>query len=251
MTVPRVAEPGSLPLALKQLLTVISQLRRGLEGLPSPETTGYYGALTHVISQWMPTLYVAYDRYLSAALITEGKRIRCGRNCSACCNHFVSSVEPFELLFLDQHIKTRDDYPDLVLASYRREVLYKDLVGPDGEDEEAEDRALYRYFLRGQACPFLESDGACGVYERRPMACRMFYSESAPRFCAGKALTSPWNRNFQVELPQEAEEALARCARLLEHLELPEDLFPGVTAVNALFGRYASPSADAASSADP
>jgi hypothetical protein len=78
----------------------------------------------------------------------------------------------------------------------------------------------------------------------------MFFAESPPRFCAGKAIASPWNRNFQVEMPQEVEEALARCARSLEALELPDGLFPGLVAANALFGRYDVVS-DAASDPDP
>jgi Fe-S-cluster containining protein len=126
----------------------------------------------------------------------------------------------------------------LVISSYHKSGVYEKILKEEGEDEEADDRALYRYFLRGQACPFLAKDGSCGVYEWRPMACRMFFAESSPRFCAGKALASPWNRNFQVELPEVAEEALARCSRLLESLELPEGLFPGMVAVNALFGRF-------------
>src|SRR5690606_32167695 len=107
---------------------------------------------------------------------------------------------------------------DLIFASHSRSVLYANLANEElargAPDEEAGDRALYRYFLRGKPCPFLEAGGTCGVYEARPMACRMFHAESPPRFCAGKEIASPWNRNFQLELPQEVEEALARCARL-------------------------------------
>ena len=36
-------------------------------------------------------------------------------------------------------------------------------------EEEAGDRALYRYFLRGKPCPFLEPDGACGDSIGRPV----------------------------------------------------------------------------------
>jgi Fe-S-cluster containining protein len=145
------------------------------------------------------------------------------------------------LLALDMHLKTRADYADLIVASYNRTVVYDKILKAEqieGSEEEADDRALYRYFTRGHACPFLEPDGNCGVYAWRPMACRMFFAESSPRFCSGKYLASPWNRNFQVELPDAAEEALARCSRLLEGLELPEELFPGIVAVNAEFGRY-------------
>ena len=237
-----IREPDEAPPELEALLTALSGLRAGLEGLSGPHTPVFYPNLGTVLAEYIPGLYAAYDAFVASVLITENKRITCSKGCSACCRHYVSSVEPFELIALDRHIKSRPDYPELVVSSYRKMEVYQNIAneegGKGGSEEEAGDRALYRYFLKGHCCPFLERDGSCGVYAWRPMACRMFFAESSPRFCVGKALASPWNRNFQVELPQVAEEALARCSRLLESLELPEDLFSGLVAVNALFGRY-------------
>jgi Fe-S-cluster containining protein len=223
---------------LTRLLRVIDGLKAGLGSLPDPENPDYYPRLLAVLAGHLPRLYAAYDAVVTSVLITEGRSVTCSKGCSACCRHFVSSVEPFEILALDAHLKSRGDYAGLLHASHCRELVYDEIVKREGEGEEASDRALYRYFLRGIPCPFLEADGSCGVYAWRPMACRMFFAESPPRFCAGKSLASPWNKNFQVELPHEAEEALARCSRMLEHLKLPEDLFPGLVAANAAFGRY-------------
>jgi Fe-S-cluster containining protein len=240
----QVVESDPVSASLEALLTAIARLKDGLETLPDRESPLYYSDLGHQLGQTLPGLYTAYDACVASILLTEGKKVTCSKSCSACCSHFVSSVEPFELIALDMHLKNREDYPDLIVASYNRTVAYEKILRDGqaaqdaGSDEEADDRALYRYFTRGHACPFLEKDGKCGVYEWRPMACRMFFAESSPRFCSGKYLASPWNRNFQVELPDAAEEALARCSRLLEGLELPEELFPGIVAVNARFGRY-------------
>ncbi len=228
--------PAAVPLSA--LLAAIASLRAGLESLPDPQSDDFYRNLVSVVERRLPPLYTAYDGYLSATLAAEGRRITCSSGCAACCRHFVSSVEPFELVALDHFLRARDDYGDLVVSSYRRTRVYDDILREEGDDENAEDRALYRYFLRGHACAFLNKDGTCGVYAWRPMSCRMFYSEASPRFCAGKELASPWNKNFQVELPQEAEEALARCSRVLENLGLSENLFPGLVEVNAAFGRY-------------
>jgi Fe-S-cluster containining protein len=233
------SEPSSP--SLNSLLTAIARLKEALEGLPEAESIGYYPMLAAALFGNLPDVHAAYDVCIAEILITERKKITCSKACSACCRHFVSSVEPFELVALDMMVKARESYPDIIVSSYGKTMVYEQILREEGPGEEADDRALYRYFLRGQACPFLERDGTCGVYEWRPMACRMFFAESSPRFCAGKALASPWNRNFQVELPQVAEEALARCSRLLEHLKLPESLFHGMVAVNALFGRYEAP----------
>lgn len=233
------------------LLSAIASLRAGLESLPEPHHDDFYPNLVSVVVDRLPPLYRAYDGYLSATLKAEGRKIACGRGCAACCRHFVSSVEPFELIALDHLLRQRPEYGDHVVASYRRTRVYEEILKGEGEDENAEDRALYRYFLRGHACGFLNPDGTCGVYEWRPMSCRMFYSEASPRFCAGKELASPWNKNFQVELPQEAEEALARCSRVLERLGLSENLFPGLVEVNAAFGCYEGPSSDPPSAPAP
>ena len=81
----------------------------------------------------------------------------------------MSSVEPFEIVALHEAIKDRDDYPDLLFASHRTALVYEKILAAENPDDEAADRALHRYFLKGKPCPFLAKDGSCGVYEARPM----------------------------------------------------------------------------------
>jgi Fe-S-cluster containining protein len=242
---PRVSETST------RLLTEITALSDSFAALPTHEDSEAYRLLGEVLDARMPGFYRAYEDYVAAVLGAEGRTVTCAPGCSACCRHFVSSVEPFELAALHRHIRGREDYPDLLFSSHGHSVAYEKLLTKEGEGEEASDRALHRYFLRGRACPFLEKSGACGVYEFRPMSCRMFFSEGSPRFCEGKEIASPWNKNFQVELPQELEEALARCSRHLEGWGFPEELFPGVLAANARFGRYDAGDSETVSAPDP
>lgn len=239
---PRFADTGSERAPVGRLLTLLEGLRARLEALPDPDDPAYYPALCRALRVFVPRIHAAYDACVAEVLLTEGRRTTCAKSCSACCRHFVASVEPFELLALDAALKSRPDYSGKIVSSFRKSRLYDELLSREQAsgmpEEEADDRATYRYFLKGIPCAFLEPDGSCGVYEHRPMACRMFFAESSPRFCAGKAIASPWNRNFQVEMSQEVEEALARCSRELEALELPDGLFPGLVAVNERFGRY-------------
>jgi Fe-S-cluster containining protein len=224
--------------ALAKFLEEAAALEKSLSTLSNPVDSDYYKRLAEVLQARILPFYSAYDGYVSAALGMEERPVTCAKSCSGCCRHFVSSVEPFELAALHLHARTLDAYPDMIFSSHKNSLTYEKILAAEPEDDEASDRALYRYFLRGRACPFLEKDGACGVYAYRPMSCRMFFSESAPRFCKGKAIASPWNRNFQIELPEVAEEALARCSERLEALDFPEELFPGMLAANALFGQY-------------
>lgn len=230
-----------------RFLKEITALGADLSALPQNENFEAYRRLGQVLDARMPGFYRAYEDYIAAVLAAEGRTVTCAPGCSACCRHFVSSVEPFELAALHRHIKDREDYPDLLFSSHGHAVAYEKILGKEGEGEEASDRALHRYFLRGRPCPFLDKNGACGVYDHRPMSCRMFFSEGSPRFCEGKEIASPWNKNFQVELPEALEEALARCSRALAGWGFPEDLFPGVLAANARFGRYDAESSEAAS----
>ena len=234
-----VASSRNLDEALARFLGEAAALEAAFQTLPAAAPSeAHYAALTVVLEARMPSFYAAYDGYVHAALKMEDRPITCTKGCAACCRHFVSSVEPFELAALHLHTRKSANYPDMLFASHKNSMLYEKLANEEVPDDEATDRALYRYFLKGRPCPFLGKDGACGVYEFRPMSCRMFFAESPARFCAGKAIASPWNRNFQIELPEVAEEALARCSQYLEGLDFPEELFPGMLAANALFGQY-------------
>jgi Fe-S-cluster containining protein len=224
--------------ATNSFLAAAADLESALANLPSETGKPFYGMLEVISRRCLPPLYAAYDDYVAGVLQTGEKQAQCRSGCSACCRHYVTSVEPIEILAIHFHIHSLDQYPDLLFALHGRVAKFKQILVKEIADNEAEDRALHRYFLRGVPCPFLDKDEKCGIYASRPMACRMFFSASAPRFCAGKGIVSPWNKNFQVELPDEAEEALARCAGLLEGLELPEGLFAGLLEANALFGRY-------------
>jgi len=225
---------------LDEFLNAISVLQQELLSLPQEIGLEYHQKLWEILQTRLPPLHQTYDRYVTSELATRENSISCGKGCSHCCRHYVTSVEPFEILAIHFQIRQRKDYPDLLFSSHARTTRFEQLLNKEGGDVEAEDRALYRYYLRGIPCSFLEKDGTCGIYENRPMSCRMFFSESAPRFCEGNAVTSGWNKNFQIELPDIAEEALARCSEALANLNLPVGLFEGVLEANSLFGQYES-----------
>jgi Fe-S-cluster containining protein len=223
---------------MAKFMEALAALDASLVSLPRKPSASAYSALKRALDAHLPALHSAYDAYVYAILAADGRKISCARGCSACCRHYVSSVESFEIAAIHLAARERDDYGEILFASHSHASAYETLVREEGDDEEASDRALYRYYTRGRRCPFLTPQGDCGIYAVRPMACRMFFAESSPRFCEGKAIASPWNRNFQIGLPAAAEEALARCSRKLAHLELPEDLFPGLLAANERFGRH-------------
>jgi Fe-S-cluster containining protein len=214
------------------------ELRAGLEisleGLAEEEA---YRRVAAAVEFLLPRLYARYDGYLRAVLAT-GEPIACKRGCTHCCSHYVTSVEPYELVFLHARIRSLPEYPNRLVSLHRRAALFRSLLAKETAGEEAEDRALYRYYLRNQPCPFLTQGGTCGIYALRPISCRMFFSQSNPSLCRGRAVVSPGNRNFIVELPEDIEASLARAGRAFARFEFPESLFEGLLKANEAFGRF-------------
>lgn len=224
-----------------------SGLKSALQSLAArAETREGYAALMSALETLMPELYRCYGGYVSAVLATGENKVACSKGCSHCCSHYVTSVEPYEILFLHGRVRYHEGYPSRVVAMHRRATLFKSLLD-EKEGDEAEDRALYRYYLRGSACPFLGEGGQCGVYESRPMSCRMFYSMSHPSLCKGKGVIDPGNRNFLIELPEDIEADLARAGAAFARFSLPESLFEGLLKANEAFGRFDAPMDDAIS----
>jgi Fe-S-cluster containining protein len=209
--------------------------------LQDPPTEACYRSLCAAVEAALPPFHARYDAWSAAVLATSPEKVHCAKGCGSCCAHYVSSVEPFELIRLHGRIREDAAYPSRLVGLHRRAALFNSLFRSlqDGRrDEEADDRALYRYYLRGLPCPFQKGNGECGVYEHRPMSCRMFYSLSHPSLCRGRASASPGNRNFILELPEDIEEILARASRRLGAYALSENLFEGLLEVNALFGAW-------------
>jgi Fe-S-cluster containining protein len=217
---------------LKAILEVFSQDISQIKG---------YLTLARELDHLIPELYFHYDAFVKVVLETGEEKVTCARACSHCCSHYVTSVEPYELLFLHGKIRTDNRYPGQLISFHRRVTLFRSLLKGGFDDNEQaadEDKALYRYYLRGQPCPFLSEGGACGIYENRPMSCRMFYSLSHPSLCKGKSVIAPGNRNFLIELPEDIEADLARAGLLFAKFDLPESLFEGLLSVNETFGQF-------------
>lgn len=198
-----------------------------------------YLRVIKVLTLRLSALYTAYDEYLDAVLKSGSSPVKCRPSCPSCCSHYVTSVEPLELLYLDHHLKARSDYSDFIVRLYERTTAYR-RVFKSSEGELAEDRALHRYFMLNRACPFLTKSGDCGVREFRPVSCRMFFSYSDPKWCHGRQILNAKNQNFHVGMPDEAEVLLAEASALLASKKISEHLFDGLLQVNELFGKYPS-----------
>ncbi len=116
-----------------------------------------------------------------AGVTNQGKRIFCGKGCSNCCTLTVNSGFTEALLVAESLTEAQaaalDDYVDRL-----RRLL------PGATDLKA-----YLKMQRQQLgdCPFLEADGACGIYPVRPFACRALLSTRPADWCGVDFSTLP------------------------------------------------------------
>ena len=182
----------------------------------------------------------AYDSYLAAVLPQHPRPIQCGPSCGNCCHHYPMSVEPFELVYLYMNLRKRDDFLSIMEDCQIRATLFETLLNgrlaSEASEDEAEDGALHDYFGRWKPCPFSNSSGDCGIYGLRPVSCRMYFSETLPKFCTPEFLQTEKNESYVVYMPDNVEEALLGISEHYADLELPESYFGGLLSLNLYEG---------------
>lgn len=138
---------------------------------------GFRLAMQHLEEELSPerlkaavkALYEAMDGLLEAFLSRareDGKPAACKKGCDYCCHQSVFAVS-HEVLYLEDFIRRNKSTGEG--ERYLEKARSKSLLTLN---KPMEDMLKQR-----QACPFLE-EGACSVYEARPMACRIYLSSS-------------------------------------------------------------------------
>lgn len=191
----------------------------------------------------------AFAGYLKAILPQHPRPIQCRAACGNCCHHYPMSVEPFELISLYSELRKREDLLSIMESCLVRSTLFEKLyeenkslndvpLSPDEDefDDKAEDEALHQYFAAWKPCPFSDYKGDCTVYPLRPVSCRMYFSETDPKFCTPEHLRTPENDSYIVYLPDHIEDAVYGISEHYALLGLPESYFGGLLAVNRFEG---------------
>jgi Fe-S-cluster containining protein len=103
-----------------------------------------------------------------------GGRIYCGRGCRNCCNLAVQCT-------FTEALAVAEALSDEHAAFLRRHIAHLRQHIREAADLKSYLR-LHRQTIG--TCPFLEADGACGVYAARPFACRSLLSTRPADWCA-------------------------------------------------------------------
>ena len=99
---------------------------------------------------------------MRTAVTPEAESVACRKGCSHCCMNLVT-VSPVEVLALAEHIKSRPDAADLMEKTR--------IAAADVPVNDVASRKSMRL-----PCPLLDNQGACSVYDARPLTCRAYAS---------------------------------------------------------------------------
>lgn len=181
-----------------------------------------------------------FARYLAAVLPQQPRPIQCRAACGNCCHHYPMSVSPFELIYIYGELRRHDSLVSVMEACQARSALFEKIYNKFHEEnpseDESEDLALHGYFSEWVPCPFSDGKGDCTIYPVRPVSCRMYFSETDPKYCTPEFLKTDKNDSYIVYLPDNIEDAIYGISEHYAPLMLPESFFGGLLSMNAFEG---------------
>lgn len=202
-------------------------------GAPSPEMACAQSAF-----------FDAYGQFLSYSTGANAIKVSCGRGCDRCCQHFPTSIHALEIALLYQHLATRPDLEDLIEACRKRVddfegwKTFTDETYPERTTAEREDLALEHYYDEGNRCPFLGADGACTVYDHRPLTCRMYIATSDPVFCQPEGITDEDADIFTIPPDESIATRLQRLDRAVDYWGHSPDLYRSLVRIHEWHERW-------------
>lgn len=166
-------------------------------------------AAAHPLIQKLKELCDKANAEFDRGLRVHGDRIKCAPGCSSCCSQIFQITE-VEAARISAHVQSlSDDEREDLQAKARRNLEERAKLFPEGERwGDSVERG------RGTPCPALDENGACGMYEVRPVMCRKFgvpiYNPNKPgrvmacelNFKDGDAIEDPDLIGAQTDLYQ-------------------------------------------------
>lgn len=189
------------------------------------------GGPTAAMAAAQADFFAAYHGFLDHNVSANAIAPTCGKGCGRCCQHYVTSVHALEVALLYEHLRARPDL-DALIETCRSRVAdhdawkeFCDETYPDRGETARQDLALEHYYDEGNPCPLQRPDGACGVYEHRPLTCRMYLAASHPRYCEPEDVTAPEADVFTIPPDESIAARLERLDRAVDYWGHHPDLF--------------------------
>lgn len=123
---------------------------------------------THPLVQSLAGVCAQADAEFERGRRVHGARILCAAGCSTCCSQIFQITE-VEAARISQHVATLPEAERHALHARARDNLRKRNWLFNGREQWGDSMAG-----GGNPCPALTPEGACGMYEVRPIMCRKF-----------------------------------------------------------------------------
>jgi Fe-S-cluster containining protein len=162
-------------------------------------------------------LLTLFHRFQESVMNAHGKRPSCTPGCACCCNHWVEDVYSFEASIIADHItRFLPSRIDAIIAcckaDEKRLVVLDEIIEKklsrypekDLEDIDRTDVLLAGFYQLERPCPLLRTDGRCGIYEVRPLTCRIYFSFSDPLRCAPCYINESDTPTYLLDMEEEA-----------------------------------------------
>jgi len=126
-------------------------------------------------------LETVYDM-LEHSLAPFSKNSSCQKGCTPCCHHIIETT-PIEAEMVRRAIEKHPGHSAMMSLLSRIKKNSEHYPPPVTGNRKYDNDLQARHFEAYTPCPFLSEEGACMIYEARPLLCRMYMVFSDPRLC--------------------------------------------------------------------
>jgi Fe-S-cluster containining protein len=133
------------------------------------------GEVTHAGDARLDEAMDTLDAYLATLTERTGAPLRCTAGCATCC----TDAPP---VFAVEARRIADALGKRGWARVREAAALLATMPDDPSDPEYRSAQL-EHRARGLPCPALDPDQRCGVYSKRPLACRVYAAIEHPDHC--------------------------------------------------------------------
>jgi len=128
----------------------------------------------------------------------------CKMGCNACCRHIIGTTA-IEAQMVQRFVERTFGSEDKRRLASSIEKDLNRYPDPVPFQLEYSDHIQDEFFKRHAPCPFLSRGGLCGVYEARPLVCRMYLVFSDPILCKGGKEMAAYDAEYFLDVHRAVE----------------------------------------------
>lgn len=206
------------------------------------ENTCYSSCLDRNFRRIFTDVLQLFSEYQKLILVNSNRTPSCRSGCASCCFHWVEDVNSFEAELIADHI--RNKMPGKVqgiidqcatdeaeLERLAGIISSKNISSINSEEIDETDLLLSVFYQMRRPCPFLNEDKSCGIYEIRPLTCRIYMSFSDVSKCDPEYINEDDIPTYLLDLEEEA-------SAILDIIHFRFLKFEGDTGLRSLICKY-------------